>query len=65
MKGEQYITGIYLERKDMLTKGIVHYKKHKRDVYILPGEVFCPAVALDVKTLTMPLSEYQFLCDMV
>ena len=39
MKGEQYITGIYLEWKDMPTKGIFHDKKHKRDVYILPGEV--------------------------
>ena len=45
-KGEKYITGIYLEKKDGQNITKIFYKKHKKDVYINPGEVFCPVVSI-------------------
>ena len=41
----------------------VLYKKHKKEVFIIPAEMFCPAVAIDVRDLSMSLADYQFILD--
>ena len=64
-KGDKYITGIYLEKKDVQNKMKIFYKKHKKDVYINPGEVFCPVVSIDESDLSMSIFDHQFLCDSV
>ena len=55
--------GNYLEKYDE-KKGHVHYKSIPGDVFILPQEVFCPSVPL-LDNLTLAVSDYQFLCDMI
>lgn len=62
-KGDTYITGVYLE-EDKRKKKRVYYKKHKKDVYIYPGEVFCPAIMLE-SDLSMSIEDYLYLCDSV
>ena len=43
-------------------KGKVHYKLHKKVVYISPGKIFCPVVAIS-KDLTLSNGDYLFLID--
>ena len=64
-KGGNYITGFYLERKDMPTKHGVCYKKHKKDVFIMPGEVSCPDVTINDKTLIMSQEECNSLASLL
>ena len=58
-----FITGVYLE-EDRRRKGRVYYKRHKKEVYIYPGEVFCPVVMLD-GDLSMSIQDYLYLCNSV
>ena len=44
-KGATLLKGHYLE-KTKESKGRVHYKLHKKVVYISPSEIFCPVVAI-------------------
>ena len=62
-KGDRFITGIYLE-EDKRKAGRIYYKKHKKDVYSYPGEVFSPAIMLD-NQLSMSIQDYLYLCDSI
>ena len=65
-KEAKFLTGVYLEKKDAHRwSNRIYYKKHKKDVYIYPAEVFVPNVSIDDNELSMSLAEYQFLSDSI
>ena len=62
-KDNLYLEGYYLERTNE-KKMHMEYKILKKHLaYILPAQVFCPAVAIDEKTLQLSITDYLFLCD--
>ena len=66
-KGDKFLTGVYLEKKDVSKKkaGRIYYKKHKKEVYLYPEEVFSFAVSINENDLSMSMSDYQFLSDSI
>ena len=62
--GDKFITGVYLEKVNQ-KKEKVFYKYLKKNVYIYPGEMFCPAVAIHETDLSISIEDYQFLCDSI
>ena len=56
-KGDKFLTGVYLEKKDVSKKkaGRIYYKKHKKEVYLYPEEVFSFAVSIN-ENVRLPVS---------
>ena len=64
-KGDKFVIGVYLEKKDNSAVGKVSYKMHSKDVYFYPGEIFCPAVQIEESNLSLAIEDYIFLCSFV
>ena len=63
LKDMEYIICKYL-KKIKETKGFIQYKKLSQDVFVLPGEVFCPDVTID-NDYCLKWQEKQWLDDCV
>ena len=62
-KGTKFIECYYLEKVSE-KKGFIKYRQLDRDVFVLPLQIWCPAVSLK-EDFTLSSNEYQFISDML